>query len=255
MIPLHAGDPVMTNPERTHRWSLRERVQPWLRSQGYFHFLLGLLFSLFLLRPFSDVTFLGPKLEEINLIAVLVCSILAVSASRIRGLIATILGLPLAFAELLPDTDATDLKMAAAIAALAFIGFVTLSLLQDVFRQRKVNSGTVSASLCVYLLLAVLWSFVYKIIEYVEPGSFQGGPALLGDLAHDSAAQSTQYFYFSLVTLTTLGYGDISPISRAAQSMATMEAVVGQLYLVVIVARLVAMEIAASMRPGAADDS
>lgn len=109
------------------------------------------------------------------------------------------------------------------------------------FTSRAITVNIISASLCVYLLLAVVWSQAYSLLELLEPGSFifqveTDQDFLLG--------QSVAPFYFSLVTMTTLGYGDIVPVGQAARMMAAIEAFIGQLYIAVLVARLVGLHVA-----------
>ena len=96
------------------------------------------------------------------------------------------------------------------------------------------------ASLCAYLLLAVWFTNAYSLINIVDPSSFRvlSEPSnSFGDTADGLA------LYYSIVTLTTLGYGDIVPTNSFARMLAAVEAIVGQIYLVVLVARLVGMHI------------
>ena len=111
----------------------------------------------------------------------------------------------------------------------------------------KVTANTIAASLCIYFLLAVLWAEVYSIMELVEPGSFVVAGSENGDERLELGGRATSLtLYYSLVTLTTLGYGDIIPRTAPARMFAAMEAVTGQIYLTVLVARLVGMHIAHS---------
>jgi hypothetical protein len=85
---------------------------------------------------------------------------------------------------------------------------------------------------------------LYSAVEYSEPGSFlmPGGSAEGGLLEH-SALRAPRLFYFSFVTLTTLGYGDVAPLSERAQALAVGEAIVGQLYIAIFIARLVGLHL------------
>jgi hypothetical protein len=94
----------------------------------------------------------------------------------------------------------------------------------------------------------MIWAFSYSLLEYLQPGSFSivreaavgGIPGLVGSSGFRGV------IYFSFTTLTTLGYGDITPLTGIAQNLSVLEAVVGQIYLVVLVARLVGLHIASS---------
>ena len=91
-----------------------------------------------------------------------------------------------------------------------------------------------------FLLLGLCWAFIYALIEVLNPGSFSVASIT-------TAGSSSAYTYFSFVTLTTLGYGDISPVAQVARSFAILEAITGQMYLAVLVARLVGTQIAHDM--------
>ena len=119
------------------------------------------------------------------------------------------------------------------VADIAFFSYLALAFMGYIFRERRVTSNVVAASLCVYILIGFLWAFFYMVLNEYEPCvSFREDDLSRRDLV-----------YFSFVTLTTLGYGDITPLSPYAKAAAMVEAIVGQIYLIVIVARLVAMSI------------
>lgn len=212
-----------------------------MANQGYYHFLLGLLFALFLIQPFTGDRWLGQSLSELNTFVILVASALAVGSKRWRTWAAFTIALPAAvFVALEGGDQLTDaMKIGIGLVYYAFIGGC---LAYDLFKKRTVNAGTVSLALCLYLIFAVTFGYLYSFLHVLNPESFRGVPVEEMGVVADAG----EFFYFSLVTLTTLGYGDIVPATQSAQTYTTFEAVVGQLFLVVVVARLVAMEIANS---------
>jgi hypothetical protein len=123
---------------------------------------------------------------------------------------------------------------------------VAASILTEVLRAREVTSHLVVGAVCVYLLLAVLWAYLYNAIEVAAPGTilvraqpFSGSGALpVAD------AQGIKMLYISMATITTLGNSDI-PVTFLARQIATIEAITGQLYLAVLIARLVGFSSAA----------
>lgn len=105
--------------------------------------------------------------------------------------------------------------------------------------QKWITRDMILGAAVVYLLMALMWSTLYGALEMIRPGAF-----LMGE-GHHPSHQST-FLYFSLVTLTTLGYGDIYPVTSAARTFAILEALIGQFYLVFVVARLVGVHTAQS---------
>lgn len=119
---------------------------------------------------------------------------------------------------------------------LALIGFMLVAIaytMKQVAIGSEINANRIVGAVCVYLLLGVIWAMAYTIIEMISPGSFSGFSPIV-DLGWDS-----EWLYFSFVTMTTLGYGDILPVSATARGFAYMQAIVGQFYIAVLVAGLV----------------
>ncbi len=133
----------------------------------------------------------------------------------------------------LTEVDALDII--AEVLHLVFFVYVIAVVLRFIFRSRKVTSNVLFAGLSLYLLVGLAWVTAYLLVETFYPGSFAGGVfegASRGMMVRD-------LLYFSFVTLTTLGYGDITPVSPLARSVAILEAVTGVLSLAIIIARLV----------------
>ena len=127
-------------------------------------------------------------------------------------------------------------------------------LLRFLFSEQQVTIEVISASLCGYLLLGVLWAIVYSLLDLVQANSFSFPSAVEELISNEPSTlrfgteRSATALYFSYVTLTTLGYGDIVPATTTARMLCTVEAIVGQMYLVVLVARLVGLHIAHEQR-------
>ena len=115
-----------------------------------------------------------------------------------------------------------------------FIAFTIFHILRSIFQEQDVTKDTIAGAAAVYLLFALMWSFLYGVLDLIEPGSFAVSES-------QTLGERNIFLYYSFVTLTTLGYGDIIPVSYIAASLAVLEAVFGQLYLVVLVAWLVGM--------------
>jgi hypothetical protein len=107
-----------------------------------------------------------------------------------------------------------------------------------------VSLDTLLGGVCVYVVIALVWVTLYSAIELLHPGSFLVRGISLHELYPDHIEHRfNEFTYFSYVTMTTLGYGDIVPRSGPAQAMAALQAMVGQLYVAIFVARLVALHL------------
>ncbi|MBW2410331.1 MAG: two pore domain potassium channel family protein, partial [Deltaproteobacteria bacterium] len=97
----------------------------------------------------------------------------------------------------------------------------------------------IAGAAVVYLLLAIVWAYAYRAIGVIQPGSFA--------IADAQNITQSLALYYSFVTITTLGYGDIFPVTTAAKSCAILEAIIGQLYLVITIALLVGVYVSQSL--------
>jgi hypothetical protein len=120
------------------------------------------------------------------------------------------------------------------ICGVLFFGFAIFHIINYIRKESEVTKEVIYAAVVVYLLIAMLWSDLYQLLEKLAPGSFSMPE---GQIQHDRRG----FLYFSLVTITTLGYGDMTPLTNRAAGLASLEAFTGQIYLVVLVAWLVGM--------------
>ena len=128
------------------------------------------------------------------------------------------------------------------LALFMFLLLATYNALRQVAVGNDINPNRIVGAICIYLLLGVMWSIAYGVIEYSQPGSFTGLTESV------SPAWNTDWVYYSFVTITTLGYGDITPLSQTARSLSFAEAIVGQFYIAVMVAGLVSAYITAKQK-------
>ena len=116
-----------------------------------------------------------------------------------------------------------------------FYAFVLVSFLKQLLKAKKIDGEVIAGSLCIYLIIGLLWGSAYHLIFAIDPSAFSG------NLVELEGVKVHVFNYFSLVTLTSLGYGDITPQSLGAASLCQMEAIIGQFYTAVLVAWLVGM--------------
>ena len=121
------------------------------------------------------------------------------------------------------------------IATIVVILLLCTIILTRVFKKGPVTFRRIEGAIASYLLLGIAWAYAYQLVAHSDPAAFTG--------ALTASTGISSWTYFSFVTLATLGYGDISPVHPIARSLATAEAITGQLYLAILIARLVSQEL------------
>jgi voltage-gated potassium channel len=129
--------------------------------------------------------------------------------------------------------DMAGFSYAHLLLLLSFFIWMTWLLFRQVLFTGAIDANKIVGAICIYMLLALIWAMLYLLIAEALPGSFNGLPQAPW-LENFSAAT-----YFSFVTITTLGYGDISPVLPLARFLVTMEAIVGVFYMAIVVASLI----------------
>ncbi len=124
---------------------------------------------------------------------------------------------------------------------LGLLGFTTVVLLNSLLQADHVSQDTLVGGMCVYLLIGLCFALAFVILTEVSPGALAyNGEPIVFDPA-EPGAHATRLLYYSFVTITTLGYGDVTPLHDVGQMLAVAEALVGQLYLAIFIARLVGL--------------
>ena len=204
---------------------------------GRFLFLLISMVLMFALRPFLEDFIRIHYLMDIFFFVIFLSAVYAVSQKRSTFIIALVMALLLEILIWLSHlTDISSFRIIGNILTILFTGYTATIILSYLFTEDEITGDVIMGAICVYFLIGLAWAFIFFTLELLQPGSFQMPQGQGIDLSHFS--------YYSYVTLTTLGYGDITPISTQARSLALLEAIMGQLYLAILVARLVGIHIA-----------
>jgi hypothetical protein len=203
-----------------------------------FQLLLVVLLGLYAVVPFLEGRWFA------DLVGTAVTIFAVASVSEKRGLLAVFSLLAVAviagtwYAHWFPGYS---VALTVHFLGVLFLALVVGAILTHVFRSTHITRETITGAICAYLLIGSMWAHVFSIVENVSPGSFAdnsietnaaSGPEPMRD-------QTDRFTYFSFVTLTTLGYGDMTPLTRPARNLTALEAIFGQLYLAVLIARLV----------------
>jgi len=140
------------------------------------------------------------------------------------------------------------LFLVGSVSWLLFFSYVTWSQLRSLLKQREVTGETISMSISIYLLLGLSWALLYMVIFIRDPEAFHF-VTLTPSGVSEAAYRFPILIYFSLTTLSTVGFGDITPLTLQARYAAVAEGITGQFYLAVLVARLVGMQMSRAATP------
>jgi hypothetical protein len=193
-----------------------------------------------------------PVVEAFLFVLLLGGTVYSVSNSRAGKLAGIGLAFPAAILTMVHGfSGSSPLGVARHLVSIVFLGYATVLMLRFIFTRQRVTLNTIFASLCIYLFFGIAWALAFSVTDAFDPDAFKSTIDSSQAFAQFGirSGQTMPVLYFSFCTLTTLGYGDFVPVSGMARALVTLEAVTGQLYLVVLVSRLVGLHIADSMVP------
>jgi hypothetical protein len=211
--------------------------------QGRSLYLLASLLLLFAIDPLLGGGFEGLATWELLLTLLTLTSIYTLSVQTRHARIAYLLAIPIV-ATLWISFFVTGSGLGLPVLSMltVFLFYIVIVVLSRVLSADTVTMDTVAGALTAYLLLGVIWASGYSMIYWAAPSSFSLPTDVPGAADADSPPMHL-FLYFSFVTMTTVGYGDIAPVSPLARTLTVLEAILGQFYLAVLVARLVSLQV------------
>lgn len=194
-------------------------------------FLLIYIFGSPFLSPYPSLAVFA----HASLSVALFFSVYAVQKQQNYRSFAIVLLLPLLILYWLSIYDIISFsRLGSYILFALYFGLLVFSFASQIVRSRRITLHIIHATLCLYLVIGLFWGTLYTLLNELSPGSYAG--ALL---ENNADIHLTTFNYFSLVTLTTLGYGDITPQTPGAGALCQLEAITGQFYTAVVIAWLV----------------
>jgi len=218
---------------------------------GRFTVLLCVLVIFMSLLPFMSEAGAGIFVLRIGTSLLLLAAVYSVSERRWHLILAIVLASPAVLAQIIPsflgESGTLMLRLGMSSVLLVYIAVLIAVFL---LKQERVSADMILGGINVYLLFAIGFMFLHAFVEVVSPGSYQyQGESLSAVFSGHPEIEALAFMlYFSIVTLTTLGYGDIAPAAPAARMLCSLEAVIGQLFVAVFIARLVALQISHKSR-------
>jgi hypothetical protein len=218
-----------------------------LTEDGKHFVLLGSLVLLFLAYPV--LVELGRlSLFRLFFTTQLLLAVYSIGGTRRSLVTALVLGSPAIASQLVTFSVPTKAGiLISGASSFVFLGYVIYVVYRSVLRGGRVTGGKIAGAISVYLLLGLLWSILYGLVAVVQPEAFKLPDEITLREAMGIGGEYV-FIYFSFVTLTTLGFGEITPAAPLARTLAWLEAVTGQLFIAISIARLVAMQIAHGKR-------
>jgi len=202
-------------------------------ANARFSYLFFTIMLLFLLRPFLVGLTALNIITDIFMWSILISCVWAVhdkKRDRVTFLGLIVLFIATGLLDLFLDDPA--ITWAGKILGVIVFAYLVAAIFLYLIRQEEVTGDMIMAAASEYILIGIMFSYMYFLLEAVYPGSFS---------FQGSQGDRSSFLYFSFVTLTTTGYGDILPVSVQARSFAIFEQVTGQLFVAVLVARLVGL--------------
>ena len=202
-------------------------------------YLLTFLLLLLAVYPYLEGRTWSNRVLGLFITAVLLSAIYAMSYRRRVFITGLILGLPIILLQLFQiwKPEHTFVREAFHLTVVPFYALVTVTVLNYVLKGDEVTADKIYGAASVYLMMGLTWGTAYNLIHKVNPESFHVNPEMIPE----GITRWSDLIYFSFVTLTTLGYGDITPVTSQTRSLAFLEAASGVLYIAILVARLVSM--------------
>jgi len=211
----------------------------WLAEWSLSALTVSLVIYIFAIYPLADVGWVGRIVRSAFFTLLLISGVVAVGRLRIHFLpvvAIVIITVVVHWASVVRSNEALDtLERSLFLLSLTILAAIVLA---RVFAAGPVNVHRIQGAVCAYLLLGLIWATAYSIAQVVHPGAIQ-----LPASHTEDAKQGAELVYYSFVTLTTLGYGDMTPTIPATRSLAVLEALVGQLYPAILIARLVSLQL------------
>jgi hypothetical protein len=221
-----------------------------------FTVLLVAILLLLVVRPFlTESATLFLLLYSLFLV-VFVVALFILFRRRSSRLAAALLGLPTVASILtthfLPERAVAAGSILFHLLPALFFLYTVVIILKTIFQEQNVSADSINGAFCGYLVLGLAFAHLYCLVDQFWLGSF-ALKDYFENLPPSRGGRHSLFIYFSLVTLTTLGYGDITPRSGPAQALAWLEAMMGQFYVAVIIAELIALKVSAALRENPSD--
>jgi hypothetical protein len=221
-------------------WFERRRMRLWASDEGLTALLVFVGLLVFVVLPLQAMGLLGvwaATAIDLWFGLIVLAGVVSIGRRRSAAIVVTILLVGLLAVHLVDNwSSAAWLNGLEAGLTIVLVSIVAVLMLAQVYRAGPVTRQRIEGAIGVYLLIGLLWSQAYLLMLFFEPGALHG-------VTGEESRLNGRLVYFSFVTLTSTGYGDVTPASPLSQSLANLESIVGQLFPAVLLARLVSLQL------------
>ena len=203
----------------------------WSEGGGPYYLLIMLFLTIFVAPPLVIANILPRFVIHGAMALVLLTGVVTVPCHTSVRLIAFLIAIVAVIGRFVEGVIAGQIPAATEIAlSVVTLAIFAVLIIRQFLAKGQAIKNRIAGAIAVYLLLGLLWARLYELVKLIDPAAFQ--------IAHDEGIATL--FYFSFVTLITIGYGDVVPVSLVARNLAILEGLTGQLYLVILISSLVA---------------
>jgi hypothetical protein len=217
---------------------IRRFTRFWSEDRSLTAFLILLIVEIFIIAPINHTGIGIGLVNNVLFSLLLLVGLLTMTRQKaLQAVLAMFVALAVATRWARLVFGVTGLEILDGFITLACVAGFLVIVLWQVFREGPVTVHRIQGAVAAYLLLSVFFAIAYSLVEFLSPDAFQmsaAGP-------HSPDQHGRMFYYFSVITLTTTGYGDITAVNPFARTLVMMETLIGQLYPAILIARLVSL--------------
>ncbi len=212
----------------------------WTQDRSLAALLIYLIIDIFFILPFAAAGYWQMIMSDIVFSLILISGVFSISPGYAVRLFMVLLAFFTFAFQWIQVVRPTDIIMLVeTVLTILFLSVLAILVLLQVFKEGHINFHRIQGAVAVYLLIGLIWAHLFQAIHSVDESSFLFIPEIDGD----RESFFTKFLYFSFVTLTTIGFGDITPVHPLAKSLVMLEGLVGMLFPAIMITRLVGLEI------------